>query len=182
MASPWKFLARLVSPRRQREQDGGAFEAVKPDVLAKTGPTETIVEESRRRADQLTGEQSPSVDRSDAVSIAHEPSDQSSSDASGFVEHGSDEAEPGSGTVSQDLGVRAAKVKNTAKGTRAERRTRAQKVERAAVALPRASTARSASADMVSLDEEIAALRSQLESKLRLQNVQLKKMLARFER
>jgi hypothetical protein len=35
---------------------------------------------------------------------------------------------------------------------------------------------------MVRLDEEIAVLRGQLAAKLRLQNAQLKKMLARFER
>ncbi|KQY44187.1 MULTISPECIES: hypothetical protein [Rhizobium/Agrobacterium group] len=32
MASPWKFLARLVSPRRQPKQDDSTIEAVKPDI------------------------------------------------------------------------------------------------------------------------------------------------------
>ncbi|KQY44196.1 hypothetical protein ASD32_12640 [Rhizobium sp. Root483D2] len=81
-----------------------------------------------------------------------------------------------------DDGVLAAKVEETAKATRPERRTRIQKVEAAAVVLQVSPVTASVSDGMVSLDEEIAVLRIQLAGKLRLQNAQLKNMLARFER
>ncbi|MCF1494518.1 hypothetical protein GOZ83_13220 [Agrobacterium vitis] len=180
MASPWKFLARLVSPQRQPKQDDSAIEAIKADVLAVTGPTETTVEESRDVADHLAREQLQPVDRSDAVAITPEPSDETRNDAAGVLENGSDNLELASGAVLPDVGVIVAKVDKTAKSTRPERRTRAKKVEAAAVVLQVSSAAASVSDEMVSLDEEIAMLRTQLAGKLRLQNAQLKRMLARF--
>lgn len=182
MAFPWKFLARLVSPRRQPKQDGSAIESVKPDVLAIAGPTETTVEESRHIAHHLAGEQPQPVDRSDAAPVAHEPSGQIRSDVAGIVENDSDNLEPASGAVLPDAGVIAVKVEETAKATRPKRRTRAKKVETAAVVLQVSPVAASVSDEMVSLDEEIAMLRTRLAGKLRLQNAQLKRMLARFER
>lgn len=178
MASPWKFLASLVSPRRQPKQDDSTIEAVKPDILAISGPPEATVEESRHSADYLPGEQPQPADRSDAVPAKPEPSDQTRRDVVGIVEHDNVKVEPGSGTVLPDVGVLAAKVKETAKATR----PRVQKVEAAAVVLQVSSVTASGSDGMVSLDEEIAVLRIQLAGKLRLQNAQLKKMLARFER
>ncbi|CDZ31225.1 Hypothetical protein, partial CDS, partial [Neorhizobium galegae bv. officinalis] len=41
MASPWKLLARLVSPRRQQTQEHGSTDDVKPELLAIAKPTET---------------------------------------------------------------------------------------------------------------------------------------------
>lgn len=52
MASPWKFLVRLVSPRRLEKQDGGAIKDGKPDVAAMAEPTETPVKENVKLADQ----------------------------------------------------------------------------------------------------------------------------------
>jgi hypothetical protein len=181
MASPWKFLAGLVSPRREPKKDDSAIEAVKPDVLAIAGPTETTVEESRHSADHRAGEQPEPVDRSDAAPIAPEPSDQTRRDVVGIVEHDNGKLEPGSGTVLPDVGVPVAKLE-AAKAMRHKRRTRGQKVEAAAVVLQVSPVTASVSDGMVSLDEEIAMLRTQLAGKLRLQNAQLKKMLARFER
>jgi hypothetical protein len=180
MASPWKLLARLVSSRRQPKQDD--VEDVKPDVLAIAGPAETTVEESLHIADRPADEQPLPVDRSNAVSIEPEQSEGSRSNVVGIVENGS--AKPGlsSGTVLPDVGVIAAKVKETAEATRPERRTLTKKVEAAAVVLRGSPAAPSASDEIVSLNEEIAVLRTQLATKLRLQNAQLKKMLARFER
>lgn len=182
MASPWKFLARLVSPRRQPKQDDSAIEAVKPDVLAIAGPTETTVEESRHIVDHLAGEQSLSIDRSVAVPTEPEQSDEARGDAVGIVEDDSDTLEAASSTALPDVGVIVAKVVETAEAKRPERRTRTKKVETAAVVLQVSPVAASLSDEIVSLDEEIAALRTQLASKLRLQNAQLKRMLARFER
>ncbi|MGM4985963.1 MULTISPECIES: hypothetical protein [Rhizobium] len=182
MASPWKFLARLVSPRRQPNQDNSAIEGVKPNVLAIAGPTETTVEESRHSADHLAREQLRPIDRSDAVAIAPEPSDETRNDSAGVLENDSAKLEPASGTVLPDVGVIVEEVEGTAEATRRERRTHATKVEAAAVVLQVSPVAASVSDEMVSLDEEIAMLRTQLAGKLRLQNAQLNRMLARFER
>jgi hypothetical protein len=182
MASPWKFLARLVSPRRQPKQDDSAIEAVKPDVLAIAGPTETTVEENRHSVDHRADEQPQPGDRSDAAPIAPEPSDQTRSDVVGIVENDSDKLESAFGTVLPDVGVIVEKVEQTANATRPERRTRAKKDEAAAVVVQVSPVAASVSDQMAGLDEEIAMLRTQLAGKLRLQNAQLKRMLARFER
>lgn len=182
MASPWKFLASLVSPRRQPKQDDSAIEAVKPDVLAIAGLTETTVEASRHIADHLAVEQPQPVDRSDAVAIAPEPSDDTRNDTAGVLENDSDKLEQAPGTVLPDVGAIVEKVEETAEAKRPERKTRAKKIEAAAVVFQVSPVAASVSDEMASLDEEIAALRTQLASKLRLQNAQLKRMLARFER
>lgn len=180
MASPWKFLARLVSSRRQSKQDDSAIEDAKPDVLAIAGPTEATVEESLHIADHLTDEQPLPVDRSAAIPIEPEHSEETSSDVVGIVESDSAKPGPASGAVFPDVGVIAARVVETAEATRPERRTRAKKVEATAVVLQDSPVAASVSDEMVSLDEEIAELRTQLASKLRLQNAQLNRMLARF--
>jgi len=182
MASPWKFLTGLVSSRRQPKPDDRAIEDVKPDVLAIAGPTETTVEESLGIADQPAAEQPQPVEQSDAVAIEPEPSDDSRSDAAVIVENDSDKLEPGSGTVLADVGAFVEEVEETAEAARPARRPRAKKVEASAVVLQVSPAAASASDEMVSLDEEIAVLRTQLAGKLRLQNAQLKRMLARFER
>lgn len=180
MASPWKFLARLVSSRRQPKQDD--IEDVKPDVLAITGPTETTVEESLHIADRAAEEHQQLIDRSDTVPIESEHSEENRGNFVGIVENDSSKPGPSSGTVLNDVGIIAATVEETAEATRPERRTRAKKVE-AATVVPQGSPAvPSVSDEMVSLDQEIAVLWTQMASKLRLQNAQLKKMLARFER
>jgi hypothetical protein len=150
MASPWKFLARLVSPRRQPKHDDSAIEAVKPDVLAIAGPTETTVEESLHIADRPAGKPLP-VDRSAAIAIGPEPYDQSRNDAAGIVEIDSAKSRPGSGTVLPDVGVIVEKVEDTAEATLPERRTRAKKVEAAAAVLQVSPGAASVSDEMVSL-------------------------------
>jgi hypothetical protein len=45
MASPWKFLSRLMPRRREPKQDAEVAD-VKPDVLALSGPVETVAEQS----------------------------------------------------------------------------------------------------------------------------------------
>ena len=40
MASPWKFLARLVSPRRQQRPENGSADDVTPELLAIVTPSE----------------------------------------------------------------------------------------------------------------------------------------------
>jgi hypothetical protein len=182
MASPWKFLARLVSPRREPKPDDGAIETVKPSVLPIEGPTEATAEERGDIADHLEGEQPQPVDRSDAALIAPEPSDETRRLAAGVLEKDGATPGPASGVVLPDVGVIAAEVEKTANATRPERRARAKKVDAAAVVSQVSPVAATVSDEIVSLDEEIAMLRIRLAGKLRLQNAQLKRMLERFER
>lgn len=46
MASPWKLLARLISPGREQKRESGSTEKVTPEALANAGPTESPGEES----------------------------------------------------------------------------------------------------------------------------------------
>ncbi|URK89571.1 hypothetical protein LP421_32910 (plasmid) [Rhizobium sp. RCAM05350] len=73
MASPWKFLTRLVSPRRQQEQDDGSIDDVKSDELAIVGSTEPPVKENLNLADQPTRENAQPIVQSEPVSEEPEP-------------------------------------------------------------------------------------------------------------
>lgn len=181
MASPLKFLARLVSPRRRQTQDDSTIGDLKPEVLAIEGPTETTGEESLYIADQSAGEKPQTVDRSDAVPAEPEQSGESR-DVLDNVESDSATVEQTSDPVLSDVGVSTAKVEETGDAARSDRRLRAKKVETVVVVSQTSPAAPSVSDEMVSLDAEITVLRVQLASKLRLQNAQLKKMLERFER
>jgi hypothetical protein len=59
MASPWKFLARLVSPRRQQRPEHGFADDVTPELLAIVTSSEIAAgEESVSAADPPAGEKS----------------------------------------------------------------------------------------------------------------------------
>lgn len=183
MASPWKFLARLVSPRRLEKQDGSAIEEGKPDVLAIAGPTEAVVEESLHIVDQPASEPPRPVDRSDATSAEPEQSDDTRSDLQDVA---GQKLGPTFDPILPDVGVSPAdaapEIEAIAAAVPAMRRTRVKKVEAVAVVSQILPATPSVTDEIMSLDEEIAALRARLASKLRLQNAQLKKMLERFER
>lgn len=157
MASPWKFLVRLVSPRRLEKQEGAAIGDVKPEVLAIAGPTEAVVGESLHIGDKSASEPPRPIDRSDVFD-----------------------------PVLPDLGVSPAdaepEIEVIAAAAPAMRRTPVKKVEAVAVVSQILPAAHSVTDEIMGLDEEIAALRARLASKLRLQNTQLTKMLERFER
>lgn len=66
MASPWKLLARLVSPRRQQRQEHGSTDDVKPDASAIAKATDTAANNDLNAADRPAGEKagfSPSFRR-----------------------------------------------------------------------------------------------------------------------
>ncbi|TCL65721.1 hypothetical protein [Rhizobium sp. BK251] len=182
MASPWKFLTRLVSPRRQPKQDDRSNEEVVPGALAIAGPTETAVEENFHIADQPPGEQPQAVDRSDAVPAQPEQSGETRDEALDSVESDRARIAPAADPVLPNVGVTAAKVDKTSKAAVPKPRTRAKTVETAEVISQVSPTVPSDADEMTNLDHEINALRTQLANKLRLQNAQLKKMLERFER
>jgi hypothetical protein len=52
MASPWSFLTRVVSPRRQKTQDSESSEDVKPNELVIAGSTETTISSISRQANE----------------------------------------------------------------------------------------------------------------------------------
>lgn len=187
MASPWKFLARLVSPRRQQRPEAGPIEDVNPAELAIAGPAEKPAEERLNPADHPGGEKPQPFDRSDALSAALRPSKETGSDVPRTVERDSAaEAVEASAPALSDIGVALAygapKGKETVEATSGKRRGRARTVDTVAVVSQISPAVPTISDEMTSLDAEIRVLRGQLVSKLRLQNAQIRKMLERFER
>ncbi|MDQ0323039.1 hypothetical protein QO002_005245 [Pararhizobium capsulatum DSM 1112] len=187
MASPWKFLARLVSPRRERQEENGTHDTVKPEVSTSSEPPETVDPSGLNSGDQPASQQPQSHSQSDVVST--EPK-LAADTASRLQNTGGSErtktievAEPAS-SEKGDFGVKAIQDASTSSPTGAvtkrklsKRRKRAETV--AVVASPVVPTF---SDDAMGLDDEIRLLRDQLITKLRQQNAQLKKMLGRFER
>ncbi|MBB6510515.1 hypothetical protein F4695_003906 [Rhizobium soli] len=186
MASPWKFLSRLVPRRRESKQDAVVADA-KPNVLALSGPVVTVAGESLATTSALGDtELSPS-----AVSDPdlEEPTP---------VESAVSRADDGAGTVVADVVVGdtapsalpdtvvipspdAANLQLRVESKPRKQMGRARKPELVDTTqvLPDVSIP---SDDTLSLDDEIRLLRGKLVGKLRLQNAQLRKMLERFER
>ena len=183
MASPWRFLTRLVLPRRQERQEDGSIDDVKAvKAIAKT--TETTADKELNAADPPIDEKPVAHDQSEAVSA--DP-DRSAATASGIdaatdmaaatflkasVSALSDEANMVRRVARKHLRIgEAATRKRSKRGKNAEIIKTVPPPSRIAVA-----------DDEVALDEEIRLLRDQLARKLHLQNAQLKRMLDRFER
>ena len=185
MASPWKFLVRLVSPRRLEKQDGGAIKDGKPDVLAMAEPPENPVSENLKVADQPTRGKTQPLVQSEPVSAQPQPLAETGRDIQRERESHSAVGAETSAPALPDIGAARAyaapNVEETVKAAPAKGRGRAKKVEAVAIVSQKPPVVPTIS-DETSLDEEIKVLRDQLASKLRLQNAQLKKMLERFDR
>ncbi|CAN7676570.1 hypothetical protein [Neorhizobium sp. LjRoot104] len=185
MASPWKLLARLVSPRRQR-QEHGSTDDVKPEVLAIAKPTETAAEHGLNAAETPIDEKPVADEQSEALLATPDHSEETTGDLHGTaVVEGvglPDGADPtlsdDADTVSRD----APKPSQTGEGATRKRSNRGRKAEAIEVVPPPSPSVPAVSDDAISLDAEIRLLRDQLARKLQLQNAQLKKMLERFER
>lgn len=163
MASPWKFLARLVSPRRQQTQGNDSIEDVSPGVLPIAG----------------SPERPQPFDESAALSSARGPSKKEASDFHTTLERDSAQVVENSGV---SLAYGPPEVKEIVGAASVKRRRRAGRGKTVVAVSQTHPSARTLSDDLTALDEEIRILRGQLASKLRLQNVQLRKMLERFER
>ncbi len=185
MASPWSFLTRLVSPRRQKTQDGGSIEEVKPDDLAIAGSTETPVKENLNLDDQPTRERAHLFLQSEPVAEEPEPLAEAGSGirVSGESKStdGGRSSDPALPHITDSGAYATPKVDATVNPAPVNRRRHAKKITRVAVVAQAAPVVPTIS-DEMSLDQEIRALRGQLASKLRLQNKQLTQMLERFER
>jgi len=184
MASPWKLLARLISPGRGQKRESGSTEKVTPEALPISGPTETPAEESLISAPRLASEELPRHDQSAAVSAEPVHSEEAENDVrdkvNGEVAKMVEVANPAiSGGIGID--VTAAHdtpgIKRTVEVAPRKQRSRGKEAEAVSNVFLVNDTA-----DEMNLEEEIRVLRDQLVRKLKLQNAQLRKMLERFER
>ncbi|NKM21940.1 hypothetical protein GFM01_30025 [Rhizobium laguerreae] len=186
MASPWRLLARLVSPRRQQRQEHGSTDDVKPDVLAIAKPTETADNNELDGADRPTDEKPVLHGHSAAVPADPDHSEETASvvDDTTDVESARPmEASDPVLTDEADTDAHAApKAFRVGEGQTRKRGMRGMKAKTIAVVTPPAPSALTAFDDAINLDEEIRVLRDQLARKLQMQNAQLKRMLERFER
>ncbi|API55286.1 hypothetical protein [Rhizobium leguminosarum] len=185
MASPWKLLARLVSPRRQQRQEHGSTDAVKPDVLAIAKPT---ANNELGAADRPADEKSVLQGHSAAVSVDPDHADEAASAIDGPAdiegarpEEAADPALSNEADIAAHAAYAAPNAFRLGEGQTRKRSTRGKKAKTIAVVLPRPPSVSTASDDAINLDEEIRLLRHQLAGKLRMQNAQLKRMLERFE-
>ena len=185
MASPWKLLARLVSPRREQQGQNGSPGDVKPDVLSRAEPPEMAADEGLASPERLAVEQPQPDDQTDAVleDAGHARETGSSVQAAVDIESATG-VETVHVALSDDAGIGArdaSKPSRTSEVTSRKRSRRGKKAE-AVEAVPQPSpVVATHSDDAISLDEEIRVLRSQMITKLQLQNAQLKRMLERFE-
>ncbi|WP_244505384.1 hypothetical protein [Rhizobium sp. LCM 4573] len=182
MASPWKLLARWVSPRREPKEENRSTNDVKPDVRDDTEPLETTIHDGLVSTELRVPEQPQPHDQIGTPIEDLEHARETGSRVQAIAD------------VERDTGVEAAhmalskaggagasdtlKVTRTSEGAKRTRSKRGKKAEAVEVA-PLQSTIFD---DVVSLDEEIGLLRDQLARKLHLQNMQLRTMLKRFER
>ncbi|MGX9992604.1 hypothetical protein ACS4RR_026315 (plasmid) [Rhizobium sp. Z1P35] len=187
MASPWKFLARLVSQGREQKRENGSTEKVSPEALPSSGSTETPAEDSLNSDGRPAGEELPRHGQPGAISLKPVHSEEAENDlhdkVDGEVAEIVEVADPAtSGGTGIDVTAvhDAARIKRTVKVAPRKQRSRGKE----AVAISNGSQASQIlhAADEMNLDEEIRVLRGELAGRLKLQNAQLRKMLERFER
>ncbi|MGR9263667.1 hypothetical protein [Rhizobium leguminosarum] len=185
MASPWKFLSRLISPGREQKREGGSTKkVVAADPLAIAGPIEAPAEEKlnsegRPTSDATHHDQSTSIftERVRSEEAKNDRQDKFEIEDAGVVQA----VHPASGETGTDIiaALRAVDIQAVEVAPR-KQRNRGKK----AVAVPNTPQATQVgdTTNEMNLDEEIRLLRGQLARRLKLQNEQLRKMLERFER
>lgn len=186
MASPWKFLSRLVSPRRQKGQGDEQVDGVKPDEAGIASSAKLLDSGSLDPVDPPGAKSSRPLDPAVGPAAPHGTPGQA-------VDHHQDTVET-DGSKVDDLShtqfpatvvipaYGASDFEDGSEAALGKRRRRTRTVEPVVAASKASPAVVAASDDEISLDDEIRALRAQLAKKLRLQNAQLKKMLERFER
>lgn len=191
MASPWKFLSRLVSRRQSsKEQQDGVIDDVKSEeaVLERV---EAATDTARDSFDRLgEGEPEP-ADQSDAAMTVPEHPAQAGSAVQSEVDREraslvdaagtalSDEVDFSAAPTDEAPTISPSKRRPSAKQKRSEKAGLVKSVE----ILPQPPVSPPTFSDEVqSLDEEIKLLRDQLARKLQVQNAQLRMLLKRFER
>jgi hypothetical protein len=198
MKSPWKFLAGLRSPRRPVETRATSVED-EPDIEASesgvrqtpaplSNPTEassppdqdenptvdlvgTATSDETERDLDVPQPISPLVDSEEIQTPARQEINRPGADAHVLVPE-------------TQASIKSPRTKRPGRA----KKTRTDMVSQSTAVADGDQTAQSPSSgesffdDVASLDEEIRQLRSQLAHKLHLQNVQLSKMLSRFDR
>ncbi|CDZ34115.1 Hypothetical protein NGAL_HAMBI1146_07010 [Neorhizobium galegae bv. officinalis] len=185
MASPWKLLARLVSPRRQQTQEHGSTDDVKPELLAIAKPTETAADNGLNTAAPPVDEKPVADEQSEAMSADPDHSQTARTLHGKADSENAGSAEAAGPALSDDAAAVARETRTTSQageGATRKRSRRGKATETIEAVLPPSPGVHAVSDDAISLDEEIRLLREQLARKLRLQNAQLKRMLERFER
>jgi len=182
MASPWKLLARLVSPRRQQRQEHASTDDVKPDLLAIANLTETAADNGLNTGAPPVDEKPIADEQSEAVSADADHSDETASIIHGEDARPAEAADPALSDQPGAIAREAPKPSQTGEGIPRKRRKLTKSAEPVEAGLPPSAAPPTVATDTISLDEEIKLLRSQLAHKLQLQNAQLRRMLQRFER
>ncbi|SMF60913.1 hypothetical protein SAMN02982989_1139 [Xaviernesmea oryzae] len=186
MASPWKFLTRLVSPRRQQRQENGSTDDATRELLAVAKPTEMAADDGSSATDPPADEKPVSHGQSEAVSAKPDHSEETAGGVHGTADiEGAMPLEATDPALSDDADTaarHAQKTSLTGKGATRKRRRRGKTAATGEVVPPSSPGVPTVSDDAIRLDEEIRLLRGQLARKLQLQNAQLKRMLARYQR
>ncbi|WFU92065.1 hypothetical protein QA644_34840 (plasmid) [Rhizobium sp. CC1099] len=200
MKSPWKFLAQLTSQRRPpktressigHDADGEASEsdAQQPSALP-LNPAEASLgsEQGENRSVELVATTTPNeTEREDDAKRAFSvPVDVEEVQTAARHEVSQSSAEAYAVWLKSETSDESPRTRRTKRTGRAKR-TRTDMVARKTAVANRDESALSSSSseaffdEMAGLDEEIKQLRIQLARKLHLQNIQLKKMLVRFD-
>lgn len=201
MKSPWKFLARLRSPKRPTETRESSVEDEADIETGESGVQQTPVlspnsteasslpdQDKNSSADLVATTTSneidseldvsqpiaPAADGEDVQTPAPHEIDRPGADAHALV--------PETQTSTKSPRTPRTKRPGRAKKTRTDVVSESTVVANSDQGVQPSSSRESFFDDVASLDEEIRQLRSQLAQKLRLQNAQLAKMLARFDR
>ena len=185
MASPWKFLARLVSPRRQQGQEHDVADKVTPELLAIVTPSEISADETLASTDQPAGEElTPHSEPIAASTAAQHSAGVISAPGTRDVKSVDvvEAADPVRSDSADTADREAPKAVQLRQGAEPGRRRRSKKIDVLEVVPQSSADVPTVSDDTISLDEEIRVLRQQLANKLQQQNAQLKRMLERFER
>ncbi|MBB3525850.1 hypothetical protein HFO94_25025 [Rhizobium leguminosarum] len=182
MASPWKLLARLVSPRRQQRQEHGSTDGVKPDVLAIAKPTERAANNELDATDGPADKKPVPHGHSAAVLAVPDYSEETASAVDVRVDiDGARPVEAPDPALSDEADTAAHAAPRVFRLGEGQTRKRGKKAKMSAVVLRPSSNVSTASDDAINLDEEISLLRDQLARKLQMQNALLRRMLERFE-
>lgn len=189
MASPWKFLARLTSRRREwNEPKGGIPGDTKLEEVTNPGSDERATDNSNAR---LVAWVPQNADLADAALTVREHSAEAGGGAKGIIDLDSvnlvDAFDP---ALSDDRDFTATPthdtmtVSSSKKGPSGrEKRSQKPRVIKPIDVSPHVPANVPTFFDEVqSLDDEIRLLRYRLVHRLQLQNAQLRMMLERFER
>lgn len=182
MASPWKFLTRLVLPRRQERQENGSIHDVTADVSAIAEPTKRTADKGLSTANPAIEEEPIAHDQSEVVSAAPALSEAAASAVDGATDvAGATFLKAVDPILSDEANMAARDGRKLPWISEAATRKRSKRAKKAETIDPPPSPAAGFD-EAISLDEEIRLLRNQLARKLQLQNAQLNRMLERFER